>query len=1294
MFLATVFLGFGGLVGSFRGLESIVSFECEVRTSLISVPEQDRGTLWDVKHFFTSLFLSLPGFIAAKGERMVYYDAGKKMCGDHPPLFKGISSNSYDDVVEVLTDQDQPRGRYLGAQLVPEKCMYPGALIFVPSSDPVHSKTRQFLFRAIHAFNVTKEDEKGVIIPEYLNITKGEETPIEDVEKVLVVNLYNRLFGEVPKKEDLEVTMEYLTYGATCVLGESFQKLFFDQILNKVEAIRKATFVSVSSTPTALNVKKIAEQEGMGKQEIDDMIVQVVDGFMFAGMFGTSHLTLRALKRIRSNPYYNVLLWENDPDAFLIEQSRVDPPVTSVTALLKEDTTFSLGKEGQHKVTLPKGTTHQLVLSGANRDPQVFGGPSKSITYARSFDPTRGWDQLSKVVSFNGVESAVRDRTAPRGCIGHDLALSIAKEIIEEFKPTKEQAKREQTVYKEKEEKERKDLVLKSLELLKEAEEKTLLDFVGYVCWALCCFFSLVFIYSSTPGFIGKTYSIYLLGQFLTSVGYLYPSSFELLFFIGQIVAASSYYLIFLTYCRFSVFYHLLLSLLALFNIVVVSTFYFVFGSSYPHWALEGICVVFYGPAAALAFTAIGLAYKASGGKQVIAWGMVGAFFGCIDLFWPYLVADSSLYYFLSRLSDSLLYVPFVLPSILYMDRMMIKKVPIATPKPKPTAAGKKPGKSKSETRRKKLRRLRLPKMAVFVSIAVVLLAVGVQFMLTANGTDVCKYEEYDKNDAMKQHLCAQATEAMSKLDSHTKIMFSIAKGFFAEERKQNITLDGKSINIPKYKEKLPKKHLHFGVLAPIEDQEDVPVITLSDHIDKYKTSAFFRWLGDPFFHPLVDLDEPWKSLEVARQSMATAAGRDLPEPNIPWRGEESGARRAWDVTSDEAISMICFSGLAAQHLVRVGSRVYSHLPAPIQQACADSNASYVVDFSWMSTLEVRDGFERYGATVFIDEDANVIKMYWAHGDKFINPGEAGWEHVKWVFRSSLVTGVTLKDHLIGIHMMSANFLTTCTRENLSPSHPIRRFIRPHSYRTLQVNHGATKTLITKYSLLHRTAALTWTGLKQGMKFSFSTLRFTGIRDYLAERGLLNASDIYSWGTDMTNFENLVFDYVSKYIEIYYPNPEDVRKDTELQDLWNCMTILPNTKIPPLRTTDELVHIVTNFIVFVTAVHHHVGNVAEYLMDPQFASGKIRPGTELATIQESFQSMNIALLTGFQAPDLMNDFTHLLLRDEHIEKTTELMNDFQKKLKNLSEEMDNKNKQRRFPCNSANPKRLQCSVSI
>lgn len=216
------------------------------------------------------------------------------------------------------------------------------------------------------------------------------------------------------------------------------------------------------------------------------------------------------------------------------------------------------------------------------------------------------------------------------------------------------------------------------------------------------------------------------------------------------------------------------------------------------------------------------------------------------------------------------------------------------------------------------------------------------------------------------------------------------------------------------------------------------------------------------------------------------------------------------------------------------------------------------------------------------------------------------------------------------------------------------------------------------------------------MKYAFSTLRYTTLDQVLAFSGLDNPAnqDMLPWVEDMKDYVAIVKEYLSKYIGLYYGTDEDIVCDEELVNFLEQLHFVPNSRIPVIRTKSAFVELLVNFVTYVTAVHNHVGNVAEYLMDTQLSSSKIRPGRENSDVQSSLQAMNIALLSGWKVPTLINDFSHTLLKDQHNKVTVALMAKFQQDLLGLADKIEKKNKGRKWPTNSVNPRRMKSSVSV
>ena len=165
---------------------------------------------------------------------------------------------------------------------------------------------------------------------------------------------------------------------------------------------------------------------------------------------------------------------------------------------------------------------------------------------------------------------------------------------------------------------------------------------------------------------------------------------------------------------------------------------------------------------------------------------------------------------------------------------------------------------------------------------------------------------------------------------------------------------------------------------------------------------------------------------------------------------------RDWaEMTSDGALSQWAFAGLAA-HAIKAhrGGKVVSGVAV-----------KYEVDFTWMSAFAIRPGFEHYGAAAYFSADRTLWMVRWSHGvagpdGLEVTPDMSEWEHAKWVWKCSVLVGVTLKDHLVGVHFEVANWLAVATLESLPAEHPVRRLLDQRARGVLRTAllHGVAPT--------------------------------------------------------------------------------------------------------------------------------------------------------------------------------------------------------------------------------------------
>mmetsp|Transcript_18325 Transcript_18325/g.51595 ORF Transcript_18325/g.51595 Transcript_18325/m.51595 type:complete len:900 (+) Transcript_18325:2459-5158(+) len=426
------------------------------------------------------------------------------------------------------------------------------------------------------------------------------------------------------------------------------------------------------------------------------------------------------------------------------------------------------------------------------------------------------------------------------------------------------------------------------------------------------------------------------------------------------------------------------------------------------------------------------------------------------------------------------------------------------------------------------------------------------------------------------------------ELDLYTGLFFSLIKAL-----DDGVQPEGSIIRLPKAEPVRPLPKIEFlpGLLGAVFDEDEA--LAMSGAL---MNQVFDQYMQSPTLHPIVDTNMPWweggwdaphptfgattgglttvdnvtsptpggagDGLDLGRQRsvaidvlirrvMRRLAGESMPEP-------ASASAVSYDygdslASIDEGLAQIAFGGLAAHVLrkldaVEVASQEtkdgrQSHATPCNHVPRAPVGSTFVSDFTWMCTLGVRPGFERYGAAAYFNEHAQLIAIWWSHGQAMLTQvdGER-WIHAAWAYRCSALTGVTLRDHLVGTHLVVANALVTATRDEMSSGHPIRRLLKPFTYRTVVVNRAARPLLCTQYSLLHRSVALDAHGL--AMAFNESVRDVRNGFDPLDKHAILDHKTVVTsqgdealtpFAADATRFRAAIQSYVAAYINIYYP---------------------------------------------------------------------------------------------------------------------------------------------------------------
>jgi hypothetical protein len=514
-------------------------------------------------------------------------------------------------------------------------------------------------------------------------------------------------------------------------------------------------------------------------------------------------------------------------------------------------------------------------------------------------------------------------------------------------------------------------------------------------------------------------------------------------------------------------------------------------------------------------------------------------------------------------------------------------------------------------------------------------------------------------NEKQEQEELAASLESESseiplrRSDFHTRFMVGRVR-----DRVTQWTAQGPSAaGIPQSHGPLEKIDVIPGILAVPAHDED------GDKIAFAKKALF--WVLRTL--PLTDEEAPWPSPDSA-STVITQFEPILPVPAVRWT----------DVTSDHAMALLAFQGLA------------SHRLEPLD---ADpGGAAYSVDLSWMYAFPVRPGLEPYGACAYFAADRTLLRIYTAHDDRTHYPSDSSWEEAKWRWRCTLFAAVTVTDHLAATHFLASNVLVTVTREQLPEDHPLRRLLKPFGYGAVDVNIDAGLMLSPDGGIAHRLFSFTYAGLSRCLLRGIETTRFQTFPKAMIAKRIEALGDAFPYATDGLALYAIFQTYVEDYFGIFFPGEAGV-KDAAIRAWWQgIVSLAPSLGLGPLTQARQVIDLISHIMFTVTGFHAQVGHVVPYLLDPAFISCKIRSGSQMADIQATVQVLNLTALTALKQPPLIGDYTHLFL-EEHKERAIAAFERFQQALIKLSHDIDERNKHREQPFQTFNPMVLTTSVS-
>ncbi|XP_042480324.1 linoleate 13S-lipoxygenase 2-1, chloroplastic-like [Macadamia integrifolia] len=211
--------------------------------------------------------------------------------------------------------------------------------------------------------------------------------------------------------------------------------------------------------------------------------------------------------------------------------------------------------------------------------------------------------------------------------------------------------------------------------------------------------------------------------------------------------------------------------------------------------------------------------------------------------------------------------------------------------------------------------------------------------------------------------------------------------------------------------------------------------------------------------------------------------------------------------------------------------------------------------------------------------------------------------------------------HDAGVHQLIVHWLRThcCTEpyiiaanRQLSAMHPIYRLLLPHFRYTMEINALARMSLINAGGIIESTffpgkysMELSSVYYDKYWRFDMEALpadlirRGMAVEDPTAEHGLRLTIEDYPFANDGLILWDALKQWVSDYVNHYYPKGSFVESDEELQAWWNEVRTKGHADKkdepwwPTLKTQDDLTQVVTT-IIWVTSGHHAAVNFGQY----------------------------------------------------------------------------------------------------
>lgn len=387
------------------------------------------------------------------------------------------------------------------------------------------------------------------------------------------------------------------------------------------------------------------------------------------------------------------------------------------------------------------------------------------------------------------------------------------------------------------------------------------------------------------------------------------------------------------------------------------------------------------------------------------------------------------------------------------------------------------------------------------------------------------------------------------------------------------------------------------------------------------------------------------------------------------------------------------------------------HRVESVSQEFAGEVLPFAIKLNDFNSLAVRPHFGKYGGDMYFTAEGLPAGLQTSDG-KWIKRGEKDWQYWKFVWRSSLVTVITLCDHLYLTHFKASNTLARASRVALPPDHSLRRLLSIFTFGAIFVNLQAQFVLVGKDGLLNRATPfenfadlsdvvpqmIQDVAAAPGMGAIIDDEVFEKLPAKLQEapfyadgrlvfKSMLKLAQRFNKASGQC--AGLKHDiHIQKFIRMLKHQMEE----SKYKSNFTSLNLAADDTTEVCAIMDKRLAV---YMFMVSAWHSHVGFVGDYYADPDLAGMSWKEGESFSRPRQAMITSIINIFTSTKQPFLMEDYTHLFkgLGADLSAKSTKIWHDFVEDLHQVKKEIDRRNTGRSVPNINMDPAILECSVA-